>query len=148
MVFIGSLLASCSGLPLPDPTEPNLNPASIVGTWVDQDGSSMTFSADQKVTVHHLDLRAETNGENKSCGFVSGTGSWQLSTDSGNPTTRGYLVDLELGAPVDEVCGAVILSSDDTNPSVGLCVSNDPDDPCGTSPEYFKASAAGRHSTT
>jgi hypothetical protein len=142
LFLIVTLLAACSGLPLPDPSEPTLNRASVIGTWTDRDGSSITFDANQHITVHRLDLRDQTNGENKSCGFVTGSGSWQFVSEGGRTESRSSLIEVDLASPMDEVCGLQELSADNTNSAVGLCVFADPDDPCGSSgPEYFRSKA-------
>jgi hypothetical protein len=68
-------------------TLPTINSAQLVGTWIGPNGATMTFSADQSLTVRNLDLSL-IHG----CWNLSATGTWQfdsLQVDSG-PTPHTY----------------------------------------------------------
>jgi hypothetical protein len=71
-------------------TQPIINSARLVGTWTGPNGATMTFRADQSVTVRNLDL--SLGGLIHGCGNLSAAGTWQfdsLQGDSG-PTPHSY----------------------------------------------------------
>lgn len=123
------LLASCGSIE----TGRVVTRTDLMGTWTDHDGGSMTFRADQNVTVHRLDVTDMSDSGGKSCGFVSGSGTWQFDSNEGvsGPTPTSYtastFLEIDLSQPVSELCGALSYVS---APSASLLTSSSPLELC------------------
>jgi len=127
------LLASCSRAY----SQPTITGAELLGTWVGPNGASMTFRADQTVTVHNLNLG--WRGPTAHCQSVTATGTWQFLNSQGASGTsprvysKGNLVGVEFQAQQIEVCSTEFTTWVAT-PPLGLCLDLDPDVPCTGSP--------------
>jgi hypothetical protein len=114
------MLASCSGAY----SQPIITGTELLGTWVGPNGASMTFRADQIVTVQNLNLG--WSGPTAHCQNVSAAGTWQFLSSQGASETslRGYskgnLLGIEFQAQQNEQCSSefTCVSSSDLAPLV------------------------------
>jgi hypothetical protein len=127
------LLTGCVSLG-PSPQQPSVNLATLPGTWVSGDGSSITFTSDGTFTAMKFNY---ANAMMPTCLAPFGTGTWQLHPSSedypappaGSPDST---LDLSFtsGPPGGGCAGGVELTTWDTDGKQGLCVELALDDPC------------------
>jgi hypothetical protein len=126
------LLAGCVSFG-PSPQQPSVNLAALPGTWVSGDGASITFTSGDEFTA--ADFNYGKVMPNR--GTLSGSGAWQLVTDSeeypsppaGTPENLLSLWFTSV-SPLGSCLGWVVLTTWDTGGRQGLCLEMDPDDPC------------------
>jgi hypothetical protein len=114
-------------------TQPIIDSARLVGTWTGPNGASMTFSADQTVSVHNLDL--SLGGLIHGCGNLSATGTWQfdsLQGDSGaspNTYSKSNIIQVDFSDPASsDGCNTQFTTWKDR--PLTMCQDIDPDSPC------------------
>jgi hypothetical protein len=117
----------------PSPQQPAVNLAALPGTWVSGDGASITFTSDATFTATKFN-----DGEAvPTCGTLSGSGTWQLVTNSdeypappaGTPENLLALWFTSVSPP-GSCLSSIDLTTWDTGSEQGLCLEMDPDDPC------------------
>jgi hypothetical protein len=105
---------------------PALFPPGLQGRWVSGDGASITFKTTGTFTATRVDFGKALP---RSCGVVSGAGTWQLGSGAQANIVTLYFTRM----PTSPDCtGAEFLTmtSWDTGSARGLCVQLDPDTPC------------------
>ena len=122
----------------PSPQQPSVNLAALPGTWVSGDGASITFTSDGTFTATKFNYgEAMPTVIPTTCRTLSGSGTWQLVTNSEEypappAGTPENLLDLWFTSvsPSGSCLGWVQLTTWDTGSKQGLCLEMDPDDPC------------------
>jgi hypothetical protein len=122
------LAAASCGQPI---TQPVINSVRLVGTWTTSGGATLTFSANQTVTVRNVDLSA--GGLIHGCGNLSATGMWQFDSrqgDSGStPGTyaKSNIIQVDFFGSADG-CDTQFTTWKDH--PLTMCQDLDPDSPC------------------
>lgn len=131
-VVLGLLLLVLGACSNPEGTDqPILTQDQIVGTWISQTGSSLTFKPGHELVVRHVDISPSVPG----CGTASGGGTWQflslkgVSGPSPNTYKHGNLI-MVLMPSIPEKCNGWGITTWGASSSVRLCVESDPDSPC------------------
>lgn len=132
---VGLAAASC-GRPI---TQPIMNSARLIGTWTSSDGATLTFRADQAVTVRNLRLPMVPG-----CDHVLAAGTWQflsLQGDSPGPGqtySKSNLISVDFSEQAVEVCSSEFTTWKDS--PLTMCLDLDPDSPC-SDPVFTKDAA-------
>ena len=129
-----ALAAASCGQPI---TQPIINSVRLVGTWTSSAGATLTFRADQTVTVRNLTLPMIPG-----CDHVSAAGIWQFANLQGDSPAPGHtysksnIIIVYLSEPpAFEVCSPELTTWKDT--PLTMCLDLDPDSPC-SNPVFTK----------
>jgi hypothetical protein len=128
------LLATCAQYG----TQPVLNSADLVATWVSPAGGSITFANSHRFTGAGLRLDKFWGGC-AGAGKISVSGTWQFLSPQGDSGaglySRGNLVGLYFDAKAGDPStgctgGGITLTTWNTGSATALCLQFDPDTPC------------------
>lgn len=118
-------------------TQPTINGARLIGTWVGSRGATMNFMADHTVVVRALNLGYV--GPAGTCRSVSASGTWQFDGPQGasgiSPDTyaKGNIIQVEFPPSQPITTCDSQFTTWEINPPLKLCLYLDPDTPCGSS---------------
>jgi hypothetical protein len=127
------LLTGCMSFAGLGPQQPSVNLAKLPGTWVSGDGASITFTGGDDFTATNFNYGRVM----ASCHTLSGSGTWQLVTNSEEyPAPPAGTPENLLGlwfssvSPPGSCLGWFQLTTWNTGSTLALCLEMDPDNPC------------------